>query len=204
MPINKNTRNKLETFLNNNPSYDVFIETGLKEGESISLVSKMKFKKLFSIEYNEKYLNNVAKKEKIKQMIDENRLELILGDSGVFLEKTINDVSKIPEGQDVIIYLDAHDHSVGGAPLENEMKALSKYKGKFLLLIDDMWFIENAPTNPNRAGWATRMGSIERFYEIFNSCFQHKNPSIEKIYYNSKEKHGHQERNYVLWVEFNE
>lgn len=137
-------------------------------------------------------------------MINENRLELILEDSGVFLEKTINDFNKIPKGQDIVVYLVAHDHSAEGAPLENEMKALSKYKGNFLLLIGDMWFIENVPANPNRAGWATRMGSIDRFYEIFNSCFGHKNPKIEKIYYNSKEKHAHQERNYVLWVGFND
>lgn len=49
MPINQNTRNKLETFLNNNPSYDVFVESGLKEGESISFVSKMKFKNFFQL-----------------------------------------------------------------------------------------------------------------------------------------------------------
>ncbi len=102
-----------------------------------------------------------------------------------------------------MIFLDAHGHDSECAPLVNEIEALSLFDGKMIILIDDMYFVEIAPEQPERAPWANEIGGIENFMNLINSKFKNRIVEIEKIHY-GEEKHSHDCKNYILWIQLGE
>jgi hypothetical protein len=123
---------------------NVFIETGSEYGRGIDSALKVGFEKVYSIELDPKFYNHC--KEKFK---DDNRVNLILGDSLIELPNLIKNF----EEKNFLLWLDAHWSAEGYAGemmhdfLPKEMQALLPFKDKFkeaIIMIDDMnHYIQN-------------------------------------------------------------
>jgi hypothetical protein len=116
----------------------IFIETGSELGNGIQTALKAGFETVYSIELDEKFHNHC--KERFK---DDNRVNLILGDSMVELPKLINDIKEL----NFLLWLDAHWSAEGYAGemmhdfLPKEMQALIPLNHKLkeaVVMIDDM------------------------------------------------------------------
>lgn len=117
---------------------NVFVETGSNIGDGIQAALKAGFEKVYSIELDEKFYNQC--KERFK---DDNRVNLILGDSMVELPKLINKIKEL----NFLLWLDAHWSMEGYVGemmhdfLPKEMLALIPFKDKLkdaVIMIDDM------------------------------------------------------------------
>lgn len=117
---------------------NVFIETGSELGRGIDAAIKAGFETIYSIELDPKFHNHC--KEKFK---DDNRINLILGDSMQELPKLIQNTTH----ENFLLWLDAHWSMDGYAGemmhdfLPKEMQALIPYKDKLknaVIMIDDM------------------------------------------------------------------
>ena len=81
----------------------MYLETGFLFGESAKAALEIGFTKVISIEINNKYVEKA--KINFKNYIDENKLEIIKGDSASVLENVL-----VANKMDVsVIFLDAHD-----------------------------------------------------------------------------------------------
>lgn len=116
----------------------IFIETGSELGNGIQAALKAGFETVYSIELDQKFHNHC--KERFK---DDNRVNLILGDSMVELPKLINEIKEL----NFLLWLDAHWSMDGYAGemmhdfLPKEMQALVPFKDKLkdaVIMIDDM------------------------------------------------------------------
>ena len=106
------------------------IETGTFVGTSTHLFSGLGVEKTFSIEIVEKYA--LIARNRLKKLIDQGRIEIILGSSVDHIAQILEGISK---DQPVIAYLDAHWHDY--LPTTQELIALIQWGGPFVAVIDD-------------------------------------------------------------------
>jgi len=113
---------------------EVFIETGLQDGESVDYALKCNFKDIFSIEVDRHYVSLGLNK-----YVNNPNVHIIQGDSSVELEKLLISVTASP-----LIWLDAHpfreDMRLNQCPLLAEIEAVGKHYDRLkpVLMIDDM------------------------------------------------------------------
>jgi hypothetical protein len=112
--------------------YSYFIETGTFNGDTIFALEPY-FDKLYTIEISEKYYNNT------KEKYEGNKINFILGDSGVVLEKLLPTIT-----EKCIFFLDGHwsgedtGRSNKDVPLEEEITSINNfYKQNAIIIIDD-------------------------------------------------------------------
>lgn len=106
------------------------IETGTFVGTSTHLFSGLNVLKTFSIQIVEEYA--LIARNRLKQLIDQGRLEIILGSSEDRIAQILGGISK---DQPVIAYLDAHWQNY--LPTTQEINALIQWGGPFVAIIDD-------------------------------------------------------------------
>ena len=131
MTINKFLINVLKQF---NGTY---LETGLSEGDSLAKAKELNFKKLISIEINQKYVDKC--RIRFSNDIKVGKIELVNQNSASALDlilKKNNDID--------VVFLDAHFHGEGQeyAPLDQEIEILIKNNYKKLVIIDDFFHIK--------------------------------------------------------------
>jgi hypothetical protein len=116
----------------------IFIETGTYYGDSVKAALSARFKKIYSIELNDKLYKDC--KDKFKKEINEGRVKILLGDSSICLPMILKEIN-----QRATFWLDAH-YSSGNTergsvdvPLMMELGAISKHDIKnHTILIDDV------------------------------------------------------------------
>ena len=123
--------------------YEVFIETGLYMGETLSdlyLNGYFKdFSKIYSIEIEKKFIENCFNQF---PFLNEEKFEIVNGDSSIELENVIQkNLNK-----KIVFWLDGHysgpgtgkSENYGECPLIQEIKMISKLSVKPLIIIDDI------------------------------------------------------------------
>jgi hypothetical protein len=113
-----------------------FVETGTADGDCVSLVSNLGFEKIYSIELDTRLQESNIKK--FSNLIEEGKLELIIGDS---LLELSNIISKLD--RPTTFWLDAHvdDGPMGikKCPLYEELNSINSSPIKtHTIMIDDM------------------------------------------------------------------
>jgi len=107
----------------------VCIETGTYRGSTTILLATLASRFTYSIEINNKiYLQAKARLQNLDQ-----KIQLINGDSAEEIEILLKNLSPI-ENQ-LLVYLDAHWGEI--LPIQDEIKVLCNWGGKFLAIIDD-------------------------------------------------------------------
>jgi len=199
MPLNEKAEKKLILFLKKNKEFKTFIETGLNKGDGIIKILSLKdspFEVIYSMEFYKSYI------ERFSKQISNNKINFICGSSDVSMK---NFVEKPNHKKDkLIVFLDAHGHNSEVSPLIGEIEALATHNQEMVIMVDDGWFIENAPNRPTRAPWATKIGGIVRFNNFINFSFKDRILLFEKLYYLKTEKHNHDGKNYVMWIHIGE
>jgi hypothetical protein len=143
----------------------VFLETGTFHGGGITKALNQGFKKIISIEIFEPlYIENL---ERFKKEISEDRVKLVLGDSGHVIGKAVEEIE-----DPITFWFDAHDQRMSDAgvgdvkcPIIKELTNIMQFRSLSrrrldTLMIDDMRLI----TNKNV--WQVNTG--EMYQEIWN------------------------------------
>ena len=132
----------------------IYLETGFNEGRSAFEALTFGFKKVISIEINQKSVE--LGKKKFRNFIENNRLEIVAGDSAKLLEEILaknNDIK--------VIFLDAHGGIVPSEndhPLEQELNIVKKYFSRDkLIIIDDYIAIKNYYTSVTSPNWIVKL-----------------------------------------------
>ncbi|GIV44040.1 MAG: hypothetical protein KatS3mg035_1163 [Bacteroidia bacterium] len=137
--------------------YDIFIETGLFDGNNISTMFKNGcFKNLecaYSVELNKDYVDKAY--ANFPFLLNSN-VKLLHGDSGFVLE----DILSKNQDKKILLWLDAHYSSgntaksdtFGECPIIAEINSIKHLKNKPTIIIDDLGcFMQNTPFYYN--GW---------------------------------------------------
>ncbi len=151
--------------------YDLFIETGLYDGENISsLYSKGYLKNIdmaYSIELNVDFINKAYNNF---PFLKESNVKLINADSGLAL----NDITRNNIDKKILFWLDAHysggntskSSKYGECPIISEMNSIKNLKIKPTIIIDDLGcFLHNTPFYYNN--WP----KIEEIFHIAEKYF---------------------------------
>ena len=152
--------------------YDVFVETGLYDGENISsLFTKGYFNDIdtaYSIELNASFIEKAYKKF---PFLKESNVQLLNADSGSIL----NTITSSNQEKRILFWLDAHysggdtsksDH-YGECPIIAEVESIKNLKKKPTIIIDDLGcFLYNTPFYYNN--WPR----IEEIIEMANKYFE--------------------------------
>lgn len=123
--------------------YEVFIETGLYMGETLSDLYLngyfQNFSKIYSIEIEKKLIENCFNQF---SFLNEEKFEIVHGDSSIELENIIQkNINK-----KTVFWLDGHysgpgtgkSENYGECPVIQEIKLISKLSVKPLIIIDDV------------------------------------------------------------------
>jgi hypothetical protein len=177
--IDKNIKKFIDT---NSDKIEIYIETGFKNGDSLRRVLDNNFHKYYTIEFYQKYLD----KEKIFLQNNVNKVIPVKGNSGEVLGRLFNEFS-IQNDVSACVYLDAHGHDSKISPLLDELKALKKNNRiNDLIIIDDVYFIENAKVDRQRAPWATEIadiGGLDKIYTLLREIHGQDAIIEKKSYY---------------------
>lgn len=154
MPI----RFSLRKYLN-----PVFIETGTFHGEGVRKALRAGFKKIYSIELNKKYYNELV--VKFEKQIKEGRVNLFCGDS----LKVLPEILKGIECR-VTFWLDAHycggDTARGSmtSPLLEELEEIGRHPVRtHTILVDDVRLLgTNANEDWSSVGFDQVVGRIKK------------------------------------------
>lgn len=118
----------------------VFIETGTWLGEGVLAAKEAGFKRIISIEISGKVYKNARKK-----FVDDNNIEIILGDSSIVLSNIIKNVE-----EKITFVLDAHGFEYGNIvgqgregleqwPLIKELQIIAQHpRNDHTIIIDDI------------------------------------------------------------------
>lgn len=116
---------------------NVFVETGLFQGDGVAQAIKAGFEKVYSIEVAEEYINST--KPRFQKEIEDKKLEIIFGDSKLVMGDVIKNIH-----EPITFWLDAH-WDFGPAkgevycPLYEELTYIKEHPIKdHMILIDDM------------------------------------------------------------------
>lgn len=112
---------------------DVYIETGLKTGNSLIKAIKAGFRECYSIELDNGYCEAAREHPIIGPATKTGQATLIEGESGAELPKLL---SLLPDRR-IVFFLDAH--SGRGGPLRQELDAIMEHTRRdHTILIDDV------------------------------------------------------------------
>ena len=117
----------------------IYLETGFLEGDSALVALQLGFEKVISIELDERRIQKG--KIKLKKYIDNNRLEIVHGNSSEKIESVLENNPNIKA-----IFLDAHHYNKSedlSAPLEKELLVIKKFSNRnYFLVVDDFYQIK--------------------------------------------------------------
>lgn len=117
----------------------IYLETGFLEGDSSLRALELGFEKVISIELDEQRIKKG--KTRLKKYIDNNRLEIVHGNSAEKIESVLENNPNIK-----VIFLDAHHYTKSedlSAPPEKELLVIKKFYNKnYFLIIDDFYQIK--------------------------------------------------------------
>ncbi|HMB90213.1 MAG TPA: glycosyltransferase [Rhodothermales bacterium] len=139
--------------LTKNTSFDLFVETGTYQGETVQRVRSF-VPRVISIEQAESYYQAAT-----ARFQDDEAITIIHGDSA----EALTDLQEQLEGQAILFWLDAHwcvDEQAAGAtsqcPLLRELAALGPLHPGSVVLIDDARYFLAPPGQPHIiAQWPT-------------------------------------------------
>lgn len=133
------------------PHSNIFVETGTFKGHTTQKAIELGFKKVYTCELQERLYN--VSKERLKEEIEKNNVELFLCSSVDFLNKIMPTI-KEPAG----IFLDAHidggnktseTPNVHPCPLYEELSAIDKSPIKeHTIIVDDLRLL-------GKSGWGS-------------------------------------------------
>lgn len=164
MAINKSLLKELKDKHN----LEVFFETGFYHGYSASTAMELGFNKLYSVELLRKFVD--YGNEKFKKEIAEGRVNIIFDDSSNLKDHISSLLDK-----KVLFWLDAHlDNGLDTAvskptsecPVVQEISALSRFKTKPIILVDDISIIRGKGHGPK--GWGDEQISVDKIIEAIN------------------------------------
>ncbi len=126
--------------------FDIFVETGTFEGDTVDLVRGL-FREVYSIELSEKYVENARHRFKIFPNIN-----ILQGNSPSVLRELIPKLRQ----QSVLFFLDAHwcvaEHTAGQAsqcPLIEELNEIGYLNQDSVIIIDDARLFQCTPPFPH-------------------------------------------------------
>lgn len=153
-------------------NYDIFIETGLFDGENLSSLFLNGYfdgvESVYSIELNFQFIENV--KNKYPHLIND-KIKIVQGDSGFLL----NDILKKNSPKKILLWLDAHYSSgdtsksqhFGECPIFGEIEAINNLKIKPTIIIDDLGCFMNK-TEFYYDGWPDLETILQECQKIFD------------------------------------
>ncbi len=109
----------------------IVIETGTYVGSTTPYLASLASEKAITIEIHDKFLTQ-AKVHFVHLGAFGKRIEVLKGDSAEELERILGMTAK---DKKLLFYLDAHWGSV--LPLKRELKAITKWNGNFVIVVDD-------------------------------------------------------------------
>ena len=133
---------------------EILVETGTYLGDMVE-AQRDHFKKIYSIELSEKLFNKA-----IKRFKDHLHIKILHGDSGIVLNKLMNEIDK-----PALFWLDGHySHGITAkgekeCPVPEELKAIFKSALPHIILIDDARLFNGTHDYP----------TIEQIMEIIRS-----------------------------------
>tara|TARA_B110000305_G_C18944139_1_gene405301 strand:+ start:48 stop:593 length:546 start_codon:yes stop_codon:yes gene_type:complete len=161
----------LSKYNNNN----IFIETGTYMGDGVNAAINAGFKKIYSIELDDRrYLNckNIFK--------DNDNVTILHGDSGKILPKLLETIN-----EEITFWIDAHYCADGAmigekwCPLHEELNSIKNHNIKtHTILIDDWRCMENTHVDTNtkkEVGFLGKENCFKRLKEInpeYNFSFE--------------------------------
>ena len=115
---------------------ELFVETGTYLGDSVELALNVGFKKIISVEIDSELQEKNY--QKFKKEIDEEIVELIIGDTSELMDDIVNKINK-----QATFWLDAHVDlgkcGIKKCPIFDELESISKSPIKtHTILIDDL------------------------------------------------------------------
>jgi uncharacterized protein YsxB (DUF464 family) len=146
-----------EILLNNlNP---VFFETGTNTGLGVSCAVECEFKKIYSIDIEERYYEMALQNFK---NTDDVEFNFFLGDSGVVMSKILNEID-----EKITFWLDGHEFYK--IPLINELESIKNHKVKgHTILIDDVRMLTRPEwNNIGLESIINKIKEIDENYEIY-------------------------------------
>jgi hypothetical protein len=152
--------------------YDIFLETGLYDANTlISLNTKgvsEYFTKIYSVEIVESFIKDCISNN---SFLKEPKYNLINGDSAVEIKKIVEDNAD----KKFLIWLDGHYSAgftgksslYGECPVLQELELLKKLKISPTIIIDDASFFQNSPPPPHDPkDWPSTNTICEKLKEI--------------------------------------
>lgn len=172
--------------------YDIFIETGLYDGETfISMFNEGMFsslEKAYSIELAEQFINSAYAK---CPALRNSNSEILHGDSGLMLKEVLEK----NKDKRILMWLDSHysggptaiSQEFGECPIEAEIDSISILGKKPTIIIDDLGAFQNG-TPYYLPGWPYLDSLIEKAknhfdFEVFISERDEPNMLHYSIFY---------------------
>ncbi len=153
----------LVKYLKENLPFNVFVETGTFEGETLEKIIPY-FDKIYSVEIADYYYQKA-----IQRFKDQENIFLILNSSPNFL----NEIRPQLQDEATLFWLDAHwcsaeatDEHISQCPLVQEIKAIQKLNDDSVILIDDARLFTCPPPKPHS------LNEWPRFSAILDALFQ--------------------------------
>lgn len=185
-----------------NEQFDIFVETGLYDGQTILSLHNYGFlkevKNVYSIEIEEKYINDfLSKNEDLKY------INFVLGDSSVEIDSII----KKHINEKFLFWLDGHfsggqtgiSNVAGECPVLFELKQIKNNKLKPTIIIDDISCSSLYGNWPNIQDIVNEVLSINEDYKIkIETPLSHVNDSFNSVKSNNIEVVFNESYNYML------
>ncbi|WP_321493248.1 hypothetical protein [uncultured Desulfobacter sp.] len=166
-------KNQIKFIRDNKKAIKLFVETGFLRGDGVKIALDLDFERIISIEINKDYINK--SKSMFTKEITEGKVTIVHGNSAEKLREVLETIDEA-----AVFYLDAHAHG-HGCPLIDELNAIKNHYIKgHVIVVDDVWFIENSVNNSDRAPWANNL-TFDRFMGIVQNIFD--DTKVEKIEY---------------------
>ena len=163
MPIKKNT--------SINSHCSVFLETGTFHGKGVAQALKAGYSKVISIEIFEPlYKGNLLR---FSKEIEEGRVQLVLGDSGYVIGKTIE-----PIDEPILFWFDAHDQTMSGAgvgdvkcPIIKELTNIMTFRNLDQRALDTLVIYDMRKITKKNRGWDVDLNEMYETIWKYNPNF---------------------------------
>jgi hypothetical protein len=139
----------------------IFFETGTNTGLGIRCAMECGFKKIYSIDIEERYYEMGLISFKNNILNDDIEFNLFLGDSGIVMPNILNNID-----EKITFWLDGHEFYK--IPLLNELESIKnhKIKGHTILIDDVRMFTRPEWNNIGLDSIINKIKEIDDLYEI--------------------------------------